>query len=293
MKKILAYVTPEKHASLFDVIVAYDSGADVVVPYTEITAGDMRDIIHSCVFTRHSDDLKNTAIFIGGHDVDRGEELLNSILKTFSELPSFLRVSVAIDPDGAYTTSSACVVKIKNSLREDLSGLNSTILAGTGPVGQRIAVLLSREGCNVTLTSRKLERAENVCEMIKRRYNVEIKPFEAKNDETTEEAISDSDIVVTTGPEGVQILPRKIWSKSPVRVMADVNAVPPYGVEGIDARNDCKEIEKGKTGIGALAIGRLKMKCHHEVVKRLFEEKGVVFDLERVYEIAGGFDPTR
>ena len=293
MKKILAYVTPEKHASLFDVIVAYDSGADVVVPYADINAGDMRDIVHSCVFTRPIDDLKNTAIFIGGHDVDRGEELLNSILKTFSELPDFFRVSVAIDPDGAYTTSSACVVKIKNSLQEDLSGLNSTILAGTGPVGQMIAVLLSREGCNVTLTSRKLERAENARDMIRKNYNVKVKAFEAKNDETTEKAVSDSDIVVTTGPEGVQILPRKIWSKSSVRVMADVNAVPPYGVEDIDVRNDRKEIEKGKIGIGALAIGKLKMRCHHELVKRLFEEKGVIFDLERVYEIARGFDPTR
>ncbi len=285
MKKILAYVTPEKHASVFDVIVAYDSGADVVVPYTDINAGDMRDIIHSCVFTRHPDDLKNTAIFIGGHDVDRGEELINFILKTFNELSDISRVSVAIDPDGAYTTSSACVVKIKNSLKE-LSGLNSTILAGTGPVGQIISVLLAKEGSNVTLTSRKFERAKNVCGMIKRRYNVEIKPFEAKNDETIEKAVSDSDIVVTTGLEGVQILPREIWLKFPIKVMADVNAVPPYGVEGVDARDDCREIEKGKIGIGALAIGNLKMKCHHELVRNLFKEKGVIFDLEKVYGIA-------
>jgi len=286
MKKILAYASPEKHPSLFDVIVAHDSGADVVVPYTEIAAGDMRDIIHSCVFTRHPDDLKNTAIFIGGHDVDRGEELLNSILKTFSELPDFFRVSVAIDPDGSYTTSSACVVKIKNSLQGNLSGLNSTILAGTGPVGQRIAVLLSKEGCNVTLTSRKLERAENARDMIRKNYNVKVKAFEAKNDETTEKVISDSDIVVTTGPEGVQILPKKIWSKSPVKVMADVNAVPPYGVEGVDVRDDCKEIEKGRIGIGALAIGGLKMKCHHKLVENLFKKKGIIFDLEKVYGIA-------
>ncbi|HDH41511.1 MAG TPA: methylenetetrahydrofolate dehydrogenase [Candidatus Altiarchaeales archaeon] len=291
MKKILAYVTPEKHASLFDVIVAYDSGADVVVPYTEITTEDMRDIILSGVFTRHSDDLKNTAIFIGGHDVDMGEELLNSILKTFNELPDSLRVSVAIDPDGAYTTSSACLVKIKSSLKE-LSGLNSTILAGTGPVGQMISVLLAMEGSNVTLTSRRIERAENVCEMIKRRYNVEIKPFEAKNDETTEKAVSDSDIVITTGPEGVRILPRRIWSRFPIKVLADLSAVSPCGIEGIDANDDCREIERGKIGIGALAIGKLKMRCHHEVVKRLFEEKGIILDLERVYEIARGFDPT-
>jgi hypothetical protein len=286
MKKILAYISPEKHASLFDVIVAYDSGADVVVPYTGINPGDVRDTIHSSVFTRHPDDLGNTAVFIGGHDVDMGEELLDGILKTFRELPAIFRVSVAVDPDGSYTTSSACVVKIKNSLQGKLSGLNSTILAGTGPVGQRIAVLLSREGCNVTITSRKLERAKDACDTIKEKYKIGVRPFEANNDETTEEAVSDSEIVVTTGPEGVQILPKDIWSKSQARVMADVNAVPPYGIEGLDARDDCKELSKGRVGIGALAIGNLKMKCHHALVKKLFEEKGVVFDLEKVYGIA-------
>lgn len=286
MRNILAYVSPEKHASLFDVIVAYDSGADVVVPYTGITAEDMRDTMHSCVFTRHPDDLKNTAVFIGGHDVGKAEELMDAVAATFKELPDFFRVSVAVDPDGAYTTSSACVVKIKKSVGGNLSGLNAVILAGTGPVGQRVSVLLAREGCNVVLTSRKLERAEDACERIEKSYGVEVKAFEARDDETTGEAVSDSDIVVATGPEGVRILPKEIWSKSQVKVMADVNAVPPYGIEGVDVRDECKEIEEGKIGIGALAIGGLKMKCHHELVKRLFEEKGIIFDLGKVYGIA-------
>lgn len=287
MKKILVYISPERYASLFDLIVAYDAGADVVVPYCNIDLGDMRDMVHSCVFTRHPRDLNNTAIFIGGHDVDNGEELMNKALETFNELPDAFRASIVADPDGAYTTSCACVVKIKNSLQGNLSGLNATILAGTGPVGQRIAVLLAKEGCNVLLTSRKLDRSESSCRVIKEKYGVDINPFEAKGDKTTEEAVSNSDIVVTTGPEGVTILPQNIWSKfSRIKVMADVNAVPPYGIEGIDARDNCEEIEKGKFGIGALAVGNLKMRCHHKIVKKLFEEKGVIFDLEKVYEIA-------
>jgi hypothetical protein len=287
MKKILAYISPEKYASLFDLIVAYDAGADVVVPYCNIDLEDMRDMVHSCVFTRHPDNLVNTAIFVGGHDVDKGEELIDKAKETFNELPGMFRVSMAADPDGAYTTSSACVVKIKNSIGGNLSGLNATILAGTGPVGQRISVLLAREGCNVTLTSRKLERAENSCRAVKEKHDIEVKPLEVRDDKATKEAVSNADIVVATGPEGVVILPRDIWSKFPgIRVMADVNAVPPYGIEGIDASDDCKEIEGGKTGIGALGIGNLKMKCHREIVRRLFEEKGVIFDLGDVYKVA-------
>lgn len=286
MKRILAYISPERYASLFDLIVAYDAGADVVVPYCNIDLDDMRDMVHSCVFTRHPTDLENTALFVGGHDVDKGEELMNKVVESFSELPDAFRVSIVADPDGAYTTSSACVVKIKNSCEGNLSGLNATILAGTGPVGQRIAVLLAKEGCNVTLTSRKLDRSENSCRVIKEKYGVDIKPFEARDDESTEEAVSNSDVVVATGPEGVVILPKSIWSKFPrLRVMADVNAVPPYGIEGVDARDDT-EVDEGKRGIGALAIGNLKMKCHHTIVKKLFEEKGLILDLEGVYKIA-------
>ncbi len=285
MKKILAYMSPEKDASLFDVIVAYDSGADVVVPYPNADSDVVRDLVYSSVFTRHPDDLKNTAIFIGGHDVDRGEELLKSVLETFRGLPDFFRVSVAVDPDGSYTTSSGCVVKIKKSLGGRLSGLKATVLAGTGPVGQRIAVLLAREGCDVTVTSRKLDRAESARDMIEKNYNIRVRALEVKDEKSTEKAVSGSDIVISTGPEGVTLLPKKIWSKHPIKVMADVNAVPPYGVEGVDARDNCKEIE-GKIGIGALAIGGLKMKCHHRLVENLFKEKGIIFDLEKVYKIA-------
>ena len=289
MKKILAYISPEKYASLFDVIVAYDGGADVVVTYGNIDVSDVKDMVHSCVFTRHPRDLNNTAIFIGGHDVDKGEEMMNQAMEAFKELPDFFRVSIFADPDGAYTTACACAAKVKNILK-GVDGLNATILAGTGPVGQRIAVLLAKDGCNVTLTSRKLERAENSCKAIKAGYGVDVKPLEVRDDASTENAVSNSDIVITTGPEGITILPKSIWGKfDNIKVMADVNAVPPYGIEGVSAEDDAKEIEgEGKFGLGALAIGGLKMKCHHEIIRQLFEKKGDVFDLERVYAVTEG-----
>ena len=284
MKKILAYISPEKYASLFDVVVAYDGGADVVVNYDNIDISDMKDMVHSCIFTRHPRDLNNTAIFIGGHDVDKGEEMMNHAIKAFEELPDFFRVSVFADPDGAYTTACACAAKIKDALG-GVDGLNATILAGTGPVGQRIAVLLAKEGCNVTLTSRKMERSENSCKAIKARYGVDVIPIEVRDDASTESAISGADIVITTGPEGITILPEKIWTKSDnIKIMADLNAVPPYGIGGVSANDDSVEIE-GKIGMGALAIGGLKMKCHREIIRQLFEKKNAVFDLEKVYEV--------
>lgn len=285
MKKILGYVSPERIPSLFDLIVAYDSGADVVIPYGNITLGDIKDIVYGCVFTRKPDDLKNTAIFIGGHDVVKSEELLDSALSVFRQLPEFFRISVAIDPDGAYTTASACVAKVKKAIDTRIKGMNAVILAGTGPVGQKAAILLAKEGCNVRITSRNFEHAKTVCNSIKEKYNIEISPFEAKDEGSFENAVSDSDIVISTGPEGICLLPIAVWSKfKRIKVMADVNAVPPQGIEGVDVQA-AKEI-RGKILIGALSVGNLKMKCHMEIVKKLFEEKGVIFDLDMVYNIA-------
>ncbi len=285
MKKILNYVSPERIPSLFDLLVGYDSGADIVIPYGNIAPADMKDMVYGCVFTRKPDDLKNSAIFIGGHDVIKSEELLDSALNVFKPLPEFFRVSVAIDPDGAYTTASACIARVKKAIDTRIKGMNAAILAGTGPVGQKAAILLAKEGCNVKITSRNLEHAKLVCNSIKEKDNIEIAPIEVKDEKSLEDAVSDSEIVISTGPEGVCLLPITVWSKfRKIKVMADVNAVPPYGIEGIDVQTT-KEV-KGKVLIGALSVGSLKMKCHHELVKKLFEEKGVIFDLDKVYGIA-------
>lgn len=285
MKKILNYVSPEKLPGLFDLIVAYDSGADIVIPYSNVTPVDIKDMVYGCVFTRRHDELKNTAIFIGGHDIGKSEELLNSAIVVFKQLPEPFRVSVAIDPDGAYTTASACVAKVRKAIDRNIKGMNATILAGTGPVGQKAAILLTKEGCNVRITSRSLEHAKLVCNFIKEKNNIEITPIEIKDEKSLEDAISNSEIVISTGPEGICLLPMSVWSKfNKIKVMADVNAVPPYGIEGIDAFST-KET-KGKILTGAISIGNLKMKCHREIVKKLFEEKGIIFDLDRVYEIA-------
>ncbi len=288
MKKILVYLSSENHASLFDVIVGYNAGIDVVVPYGNVSVEEVREMIHNAVFTRAPDDLKNTAIFIGGHDIGRAEEMLDEAVKTFDELPPMFRVSIAIDPDGACTTSSACVTKIKSKL-DSLKGLNATVLAGTGPVGQRVAVLLAREGCRVMLTSRNLGRSEEACKQMKEKYSQNVEAFEAKDDETTAEAVKEADIVVATGPEGIEVLPKKIWSKTDrIRIMADVNAVPPYGIGGLEVIHRDVEIE-GKTAIGALSIGNLKMKAHLQLIKDLFNENNSVYDLFAVYDLTNRF----
>jgi hypothetical protein len=70
-----------------------------------------------------------------------------------------------------------------------------------------------------------------------------------------------------------------------MRVAIDLNAVPPLGVEGVEAGD--KGVERdGVTGYGALGVGGTKMKVHRAAVARLFERNDQVLDAEEVYAIA-------
>src|SRR5256885_9178289 len=76
MRKLLLQLDSSRLPSVFDRIVAYDSGADEVMSYGGITEADVRDLIYGCIFTRGPKDLKHTAVFIGGSDMAVGGGLL-------------------------------------------------------------------------------------------------------------------------------------------------------------------------------------------------------------------------
>jgi hypothetical protein len=281
MKKILVYLSNEPQPSLFDLIVAYDSDVDVVLPYGNVTKDDITDMVYGCIFTRRPKKLINTAILIGGNDSDLADGMMKKASKTFF---GDFRVSIMADPNGNSTTSAATVAKIKDKLT-DLKGMESVVLAGTGPVGERVSVLLNREGSSVTLTSRKHEKAERACQKIKEKYNRDITPMQVSNDEECLEAVKNADIVVGTGKAGIQLMSKEVWARCPsIKVLADANAYPPAGIEGVDVGDDGKEME-GKHLFGAVAIGDIKTKGMRDVIRRMYEEKGAFMDLEQIYDI--------
>lgn len=280
MKKILVYVTPDEIASLFDIIAGYDATSDAVIPYTSVDENLMHDIVHECVFTRSYDNLRNTAIFIGGRNYIVSEQLMKKAEEVMSDLPDILRVSIALDPAGAYTTAAACVAKIADNY--EISKANATVLAGTGPVGENVAMLLSNEGATVTLTSRSTENATATVTRIKKRYGIKIHPSQTKTPNQIGDLLSTSDIVLSTGSEGVEIVSEEVWSKCDnIDVLADCNAVPPYGICGVKPTDNGKV--RTQIRFGAIAIGKLKMKIHHHIVKNLFKSKNSIYDLEMIY----------
>jgi hypothetical protein len=281
MKKILLQLDSDKFASVFDAITAYDAGVDHVLQYGEVTPDDVRDLVYGEMFTRGGENLKNSAVFIGGSDVATGEAMLKATTAAFF---GPVRVSVMLDANGCNTTAAAAVAKILSV--GDVAGKKAVILAGTGPVGLRGAAMLAQEGAQVTLTSRKLDRAEAACASIKERFGVEVSAAGAADPGGVRRVLDGASAVLCAGAAGVMLLPAAIWVEHPtLHVLADVNAVPPLGIEGAKPHWKGKE-KHGKVIFGAVGIGGLKMKIHRGCVARLFEQNDLVLDAEEVYATA-------
>ena len=92
---------------MFDGVVAVDAGVDQLFRHGGVTPEGVRELVYGTMFTPGLDDLKHTAIFIGGSSAAAGEALLAAVSRTFF---GPMRVSVMLDPNGANTTAAAAVL---------------------------------------------------------------------------------------------------------------------------------------------------------------------------------------
>jgi hypothetical protein len=84
----------------------------------------------------------------------------------------------------------------------------------------------------------------------------------------------------------VCLIPRGAWAgRAGLRALADLNAVPPLGVEGIEVTDDGVD-RGGVTVFGALGVGNLKMQIHKACIARLFEQNDLVLDAEAIADLA-------
>ena len=282
MRKLLLQLDSSRLPSVFDQIVAYDAGADVVMSYGGITEGDIRDLIHGCIFTRGAKDLHNTAVWIGGNNMSVGEQLL--ALAQDALFDPF-RVSIMLDSNGSNTTAVAAVVKIEQAVG-NLKGKKVVVLAGTGPVGQRAAGLLAKDGANVTITSRKPEQGEKARQFISARFNVQVEARTMADASQCAEVLEGVEVLLSSGAAGVQMASRAAWSaQKSLRIAVDLNAVPPLGIEGTQV-SDAGEMRDGVIMFGAFGVGNFKTKLHKACVARLFTRNDLVLDAETIADTA-------
>ena len=285
MKNILLYLDANERESLFDVLFAYDVGFDIVHPVSHVTVKDIPALVQDAMFPRGPKGAQATTLYFGGDDLDLVEKMAKKAKKTL--FPPF-QLSIALDPKGAYTTSSAVVAKAMEALAvkgETLEGKKAAVLGGCGRVGRVTARILASAGVQVTLFD-VLEAVNEVAAEV-----VEITGGQATGQlaTTPEEIVAaakDVEIIVSAGPAGVQILPADALAQfEHCLVAVDINAVPPSGIEGMKAKYD-KEERNGVLFVGALAVGNLRNKAARKMLKTAMESEGAFLDYADAFEFA-------
>jgi hypothetical protein len=285
VKKILIQLDTDAHPSSFDAIAAYDAGVDVVVSYGDVNPDNLSPVVQGAIFPRGPEGLANTAFWVGGSRVRDGEAVFEAARKLFFEP---FQPSIMLDSDGSNTTAAAAVVRVGESV--DLRGLRAAVV-GVGPVGLRTAELLRREEAEVSVLTLppdvmegKHRRASGIDVAEQAGFDV----TEPDSSDALASALEDHGAVFVAGPAGVQILSRSTWSgREGLTVVVDFSAAEPVGVEGVERDDDLEE-EDGVRKLGALAVGGPKMKLQKRCVAQMFEHKGLVLDLDGVYDVAVG-----
>lgn len=281
-KRILIQLDSDLQPSSFDSVVAVDAGVDQLLRYGGVQVTRVTPLVHGAMFTRGGDELKNTAIFIGGSDVDEAEQLLSACQQAFF---GPVRVSLMLDANGCNTTASAAVVSASRHV--DLSGSQAVVLGGTGPVGRRVAQLLASDGAQVTLTSRALDRATSACqEILQNVPDGKVEPLEILSSSHVKRALSAADIVIGCGAAGIELVDEQtILEAGSLKVAIDLNAVPPSGIGGLGVTDKAKPLGNA-VGYGAIGVGGLKMKTHRAAIQSLFTSNDRVLDADQIYAIA-------
>lgn len=279
--KILLQLDADQRPSVFDSVVAIDAGVEHLLRHGGVRPGGARDLVHGAMFTRGPADLSHTAIFIGGSNVAEGEKLLAEVTSCFF---GPLRVSVMLDANGANTTASAAVIAAARHVQ--LAGCESLVLAGTGPVGQRVARLLAKAGARVRVASRSLERARETCAAIQQAVgDARLTPVAPQNSDEVRAALDGVEVVFAAGAAGVELLPQTVrTSAKSLHVAIDLNAVSPVGIADVSP-TDKAVAHEGVICYGALGVGGTKMKIHKAAIRRLFESNDAVLDADEIFAI--------
>jgi methylene-tetrahydromethanopterin dehydrogenase len=290
-KHILHMLTPLRQMSPFDVNMALDAGFDAVIPYVDVSLDAVTGLVQDAIFSRPPDAGVNTGIFIAGKDVSLALDMFDAARKAM--VPPFV-VSVFADPAGSFTTAAAMVAKVEKALRKhferDLEGARIAIFGATGVVGFCTAVIAAGERAQVTLVGHDgIERVRKVAAEIKTRFKLDVEFADGSSAAAKEAVLSGCDVVLAAAKAGVQVLSKaQLTHAASLIIAADVNAVPPAGLEGlaVNANGDALDATRA-VGIGALAIGNVKYKTEFGLFERMTKaDKPVHFDFRDAFSLA-------
>jgi methylene-tetrahydromethanopterin dehydrogenase len=290
-KHILHMLTPLKHMSPFDANMALDAGYEAVLTYTHVTLEEITGLVQDAIFSRPPKTGVRTGMFIGGKNAILALDMLSAAKRAL--VPPF-GISFFADPAGSFTTAAAMVACVEKTLIEkkkrDLKGLKVAEFGATGVVGFSSAVIAALEGADVTLVGYDgIKRVADAAKEIKTRFGVDVHAADGSDDAKKSDILAASEAALCAGRAGVRILSkRQLAAAKRLLIVADVNAVPPSGVEGLDMMANGVELTPhGTLGIGPLAIGNIKYKTETGLFQKMIAAtKPVSFDFRDAFQLA-------
>jgi methylene-tetrahydromethanopterin dehydrogenase len=248
--------------SPFDVNMALDAGFDAVIPYTGVTLDDVTGLVQDAIFSRPPKTGVRTGMFFGGKNASLALDMLQKAKAAM--VPPFI-ISLFADPGGSFTTAAAMVACIEKVLRDrkqrDLKGTKIAVFGATGVLGFAVAAMAALEGAAVSVVGYDgIKRVSAAAAEIKTRFGVDVQPVDGSDEPKKEAIVAATEVIAACGRAGVQILTRaQLELASGLLVAADANAVPPGGIESLDAMaNGIELTSRGALGIGPLAMGNIK-----------------------------------
>jgi methylene-tetrahydromethanopterin dehydrogenase len=276
-KNILHLVTATKHASPFDANMALDAGYDAVLSYTNVTLEEITGLVQDAIFSRPPAVGVRTGMFFGGKNASLALDMLAKAKQAL--VPPF-GISFFADPAGSFTTAGAMVACVEKLLgerkRRSLQGLKVAVFGATGVVGFASAVLAAREGADVTLVGHDgIKRVSDGAKEIKARFGLDVRAADGSDEQKKSAILAESEAAFCAGRAGVQVLSgSQIAAAKSLVIVADVNAVPPPGVEGLDVQANGQELTAhGTLGLGPLAIGNIKYKTEFGLFQKMIAAK--------------------
>jgi len=290
-KYILHMVTPLKHMSPFDVNMAVDAGCDVVITHTDVSLGEVPGLVQDAIFSRPPKTGARTGMFFGGKNAMLALDMMAAAKKAL--VPPF-GLSLFADPAGSFTTAAALVACVEKTLREnrnrDLRGLKVAVLGATGVVGFSAGVIAALEGAEVVLVGYDgIRRVSDAAKEIKARFGVDVAPADGSDDGKKASILAGAEVALSAGRAGVRVLSKaQIEAARNLLLAADVNAVPPSGIEDLEANaNGTPLTSSGALGIGPLAIGGIKYKTEAGLFRKMIAAaKPLHFDFRDAFALA-------
>ena len=271
-KNILHMISPQGNVSPFDVNMACDAGYDLVIPYTNVNLTDVKGLVQDAIFSRSVSNAKKTGIFICGKDASLALDMLDTAKN--SMVPPF-EVSVFPDPAGSFTTAAAMVACTEKTLKEkfktNFDNKNIIIYGGKGIVGGISAIMCAQNGAKCTIVGYDgIKNVQKKAEEYKNRYGVNIIPGDGSTDELNSSYLPEADIIFCAARAGTQVISMDQLDKAKnVKILADVNAVPPAGLEGVGLKDDNSEHPCGGVSIGPLTSGDIKVKTQYKMFEKM------------------------